>query len=276
MINYSSLVDTLTTTFSTITANVVAYLPRLLTAAALLIIGWLIASLVRAVIVRLISGLDSLWRRIIAKSDLAKGQSRYSPTKVIGEISFWAIILLFVSLAADILGLTAFVSWIATVVSFFPLIIAGLVIIVAGVILSSLVRDLVASTASAAGTMQANLLGRTAQVMILMIAVVIGVDQIGIDITFITIIAGIILATTLGAVALAFGIGAKEHVANIIAGYHTRQRYRTGDTVRILDIEGRIVKISSTRVVIDAADGQVSVPARKFNSETSVLVERED
>jgi small-conductance mechanosensitive channel len=168
------------------------------------------------------------------------------------------------------------VSWISEVVSFIPLIIAGLVIIVAGVILSSLVRDLVASAASSAGAMQAHLLARTAQVIILMTAIVIGVDQIGIDITFITIIAGIVLATTFGAVALAFGIGARDHVANIIAGYQARQRYRTGDTIRIHDIEGKIVRIGATRVVIDAAEGQVSVPAKTFNSETAVLIEREN
>jgi hypothetical protein len=273
---YTSLIDTLIASLSNAVSKIIAYIPKLLTAAIVLIIGWLTARLLRAIIVRLVRGLDGLWHKFIVRKDLAEVQSRYPPTKVIGEISFWLIILFFSSIAADILGLTQFVSWISQVVSFFPLLIAGLVIIVAGIIISSLVRDLVASAASSAGAPQAELLGRITQFIILIIAIVIGVDQIGIDITFLSIIAAILLSTTLGAVAIAFGIGARKHVENIIAGHTVRQRYRQGDTVRIRDIEGKIIKLNSTGIVIDTADGQVSVPASFFDSETTVLIERED
>ena len=61
---------------------------------------------------------------------------------------------------------------------------------------------------------QATLLGRIAQFVIMITAIVIGVDQIGIDITFLSIIAAILLSTTLGAIALAFGLGARRHVEN--------------------------------------------------------------
>lgn len=274
--NYSSLLDTLIAGLSNAATKIVTYIPKLLTAAIVLIIGWLTARLLRSVIVRLVGGLDNLWRKYIVRKELAEVQKRYPPTKVIGEISFWLIILFFSSMAADILGLTVFVSWISQVVSFFPLLVAGLVIIIAGIILSSLVRSLVASAASSAGSAQAELFGRVTQVIILITAIVIGVDQVGIDITFLSIMAAILLATTLGAVALAFGFGARHHVANVIAGHNIRKRYRTGDSVRIRDIEGKIIIMESSRIVIDTAEGQVSVPASVFDAETAVLMERED
>jgi small-conductance mechanosensitive channel len=273
--NYSSLLDTLIAGLSNAGTKIITYIPRMLTAAIVLIIGWLTACLLKYIIVRLVGGLDNLWHKHIVRKELAEVQNRYPPTKVIGEITFWLIILFFASLAADIMGLKAFVSWISQVVSFFPLLIAGLVIVVAGIILSSLVRDLVASAAVSAGATQAELLGRITQVIILITAIVIGVDQIGIDITFLSIIAAILLSTSLGAVAIAFGIGAKKHVENIISGHNVRRRYRSGDTVKIRDIEGKILKIDSTGIVIDTADGQVTVPASMFDAETAVLVERE-
>ena len=273
---HSSLVDTLITGLSNAGTKIITYVPRLLTAVIVLVIGWLTARLLRAIIVRLVRGLDRLWHKLIVRKELAEVQNRYPPTKVIGEISFWLIILFFASMAADILGLTVFVSWISQVVSFFPLLIAGAVIIVAGIIISSLVRDLVASAASTAGAAQAELLGRITQVVILITAIVIGVDQVGIDITFLSIIAAILLSTTLGAVAIAFALGAKKHVENIVSGHNVRRRYRSGDTVRIRDIEGKILKIGSTGIVIDTADGQVSVPAGIFDTETAVLIEREE
>ena len=273
---HSSLLDTFVAGLSNVGTKIITYIPRLLTAIIVLIIGWLTARLIKAVIVRLVRGLDNLWRKLIVKKELAEVQKRYPPTKIIGEISFWLIILFFVSLATDILGLTAFVLWISQVVSFIPLLIAGLVIVVAGIILSSLVRDLVVSAAVSAGAIQAELLGRVTQVIILITAIVIGVDQVGIDITFLSIITAILLSTTLGAVAIAFGIGAKKHVENIISSHNVRRRYRSGDTVRIHDIEGKILMIGSTGIVIDTADGQVSVPAVMFDTETTVLIERED
>lgn len=273
---YSSLLDTFIEGLTSVGEKIVTFIPRLLTAVIVLIVGWLTARLVRIVIIRLARGLDNLWRRLVLRKELAEVQNRYPPTKIIGEISFWLIILFFSSMAADILGLSAFVSWISQIVSFFPLLIAGLVIIVAGIILSSLLRDLVASTASSAGAIQAELLGRITQVIILISAIVIGVDQIGIDITFLSIMAAILLSTTLGAVALAFGFGAKKHVANIIAGHNVRKRYHAGDAVRIRDIEGKIISMESSIVVIDTPEGQVSVPAAVFDVETAVLIERED
>jgi hypothetical protein len=273
---YTSLLDTLVNSLLNAGTKIVTYIPRLLTAAIILITGWLIARLLRAVAIRLVKGLDNVWRKIIVRKNLAEVQERYPPTKVIGEIVFWVIMLLFSSLAADVMGLTVFVSWISQVVSFFPVLIAGLVIIVAGIILSSLVRDLVASAASSAGATQAELLGRITQVIILLTAIVIGVDQIGIDITFLSIMAAILLSTTLGAVALAFGFGAKKHVANIIAGHNIHKRYRMGDSIRISDVKGKIIKIESSSVVIDTEEGQVSVPASVFDSESAFLMERED
>lgn len=273
---YSSLMDTLIAGLSNSGTKIITFIPRLLTAAIVLIIGWLTARLLKAVIVRLVKGLDNLWHKHIIRKELAEVQHRYPPTKVIGEISFWLIILFFTAMSADILGLSAFVAWISQVVTFFPLLIAGLVIVAAGFILSSLVRELVASAAVSAGSTQAELLGRITQVIILITAIVIGVDQIGIDITFLSIIAAIVLSTTLGAVAIAFGIGAKKHVENIISGHNVRKRYRSGDTIKIRDIEGKILMITSTEIVIDTAEGQVSVPAGIFNKETAVLIEREN
>ena len=273
--DYSTLLDTLIAGLSNVGTKIFAYIPRLLTAAIVLILGWLTARLLKAIIVRLVRSLDNLWSKIIVRKELAEVQKRYPPAKVIGEISFWLIILFFASMAADILGLTAFVTWISQLVTFFPLLIAGLVIIVAGIIISSLVRDLVASAASSAGATQSELLGRITQIIILVTAIVIGVDQIGIDITFMSIMAAILLATTLGAVALAFGFGARNHVANIIAGHNIQKRYRIGDTVRIRDIEGKIIMMESSGIIIDTSQGQVSVPAALFDAETAVLTERE-
>jgi len=193
---------------------------------------------------------------------------------MMGQLLFWILMLIFITISSDILGLNIFGIWLKEVISYIPLAAAGLLIVVVGFVVSSLARDLVSSTVVSAGMMQGDLLGRSVQMVILFIAVILGIDQIGIDILFLSVIAGIILASMLGGIALAFGLGARTHVSNIIAANQMRQIYQTGDRVRIGDIEGLVLEISVSRVIIETEDGSVDVPAKLFDEQISIIVER--
>jgi RNase P/RNase MRP subunit p29 len=48
--------------------------------------------------------------------------------------------------------------------------------------------------------------------------------------------------------------------------------YRVGQTVRVGEIEGRILRTTSTSVVLDTKSGQVQLPASIFSEQPSVLV----
>lgn len=259
------------TAFSELAGQVMAYLPRVLMAIAILLAGWFIAKMIRLLSERLISGLDRLWHKAVVRSGLEQLQPRYPPAKIAGEFLFWLTILLFVSLAAQLLGLGIFVTWLTKVVAYLPLLLAGMLIVLAGFVVSSLVRDLVAATAISAGIVQGDLLGRSAQVVILLTAIILGIDQIGIDIMFLAVVSGIILSATLGAVALAFGLGARVHAGNIIAAHQLQQVYKPGDRIQIGDISGRIIEITTTRVVLDASEGRITIPAGLFDASVSTL-----
>lgn len=258
--------------FTELTGQVMAYLPNVLAAIAILVAGWFIAKLFRLLSERLIGGLDRLWHKAVLRSGLEQLQPRYPPARIVGEVLFWLIILIFVTLASQMLGLGVFVAWVSKVVAYLPLLLAGLLIVLAGFIISSLVRDLVAATALSAGMAQGDLLGRAAQVVILLTAIILGIDQIGIDIMFLAVVTGIILAATLGAVALAFGIGARVHASNVIAAQQLQQNYKPGDRVQLGDITGRIIEITATSVMLEATAGRIQVPARLFDESISILL----
>jgi small-conductance mechanosensitive channel len=182
--------------------------------------------------------------------------------------------LMFVTLTTEILGLGIFVAWLKEIVTYLPLAAAGLLIVLVGFVVSSLARDLVASAAASAGLTQSDLLGRAAQFVILLTTIIIGVDQIGIDIEFLTVVAGILLGSLLGGTALAFGLGARTHVSNIIAANQMRQLYEIGDKVRIGEIEGQITDITVSRVIVETSTGSVDVPAKIFDEQVTVIVEK--
>lgn len=256
------------------TNTVMAYLPRIAAAVLILVLGWLLARLLRLLVVRAISGLDQLWQRLMSRRGLEHLQPRHPPTRIVGELVFWLLMLIFVTLATDILGLGIFGVWLKEIVTYLPLAGVGLLIVLVGFVVSSLARDLVSAAAGSAGLSHGALLGRTAQIIILFVAVVLGIDQIGIDILFLSVVAGIILATMLGGIALAFGLGARTHVSNIIAANQLRELYQVGDRIRINDIEGRVMDITVTRVVIETETGSVDVPAKLFDEQVSTIVEK--
>jgi len=254
--------------------QILAYLPRIGAAILALIIGWFISRLIRSLIVKGISRLDLLWQRFIVKRGLEKMQPRHPPARIVGELVFWLLILVFVTLATEILGLNIVGAWLAEVVTFLPVAVAGILIVLVGYVLGSLARDLVGSTASTVGLARGDLLGRAVQVVILFTAIVIGVGQIGIDVAFLIMIAGIILSALLGGLALAFGLGARTHVSNVIAANQLRGIYQIGDKIRVGDTEGRIIDITVSRMILETETGTIDIPAKIFDEQITYIIEK--
>lgn len=271
MNDHESLLTSLSQSFNSMVVNLIEYLPRILAALLVLIIGWLLAKMIRTLVVRLVNQLDRLWQKMVTSKGLVSLQPRHPPAKFVGEILFWMTILISVVMATEILGLSIFVSWLTAIVSYLPLLVSGLLIVLAGFIVSSLVRDLVASGMASAGMTQGDVVGRLVQVVILFTSIVIGTDQVGIDVTFLSVISAIILSATLGSVALAFGLGAKAYVANIIAAHYLRSDIRIGDRIRMGDISGAVAEITNTRIIIDTQDGQVSLPASIVDQQSFII-----
>jgi len=269
-----STLEELIAGFQSITDQVMGYLPRVVIAVVVLLFGWLLARVLRFLVVRAVGRMDILWQRLISKKGLEHLPSRHPPTRIVGELVFWLLMLIFVTLATDILGLNIFGAWLKEIVTFLPLAVVGMLIVLVGFVVSSLVRDLVVSTAASAELSHGDLLGRLAQIIILFTAIVLGIDQIGIDVTFLSIVAGILLTTMLGGVALAFGLGARTHVSNIIAANQLSQIYKIGDKVRVGEIEGRVMDIMVSRVIIDTETGTVDIPAKIFDEQVTSIIEK--
>ena len=182
MNNSASVYEGLVTALQGISAQVMGFLPRIATAVLILTLGWLFARLLRLLVMRAIGRLDLLWQRLISKRGLEYLQPRHPPTRIVGELVFWLMMLIFITLATEILGLGIFGTWLNKIVTYLPLAAAGLLIVLVGFVVSSLARDLLTSAAASAGLSHGDLLGRTAQIIILFTAIIIGIDQIGIDI----------------------------------------------------------------------------------------------
>ena len=275
MDTYRAWAQTFEQTFVAFWDASVRFLPDLLGALLLLLVGWIAARLVRAVIRRLgrkLSELIATWAARI-------GITRMTPwplDRVLAEAAFWLIILFFVTAAADVLNLPAVAEWLSQVMAFLPQLAVGLAIVLVGYGLSRPIGEKVTGAASRARITQSAALGATARALFVTIVTLVGVDQLGLDIALLVNLMTIVVVATVGALALAFGVGTGPAVRNIVASHYVRRAYRIGQRVKVDDIEGEILEFTPTAVVLDAREGRTSIPAHVFSEQVSVLVTRDD
>lgn len=253
----------------------IEYLPQLVGGLLLLLLGWLVAKVLRAVAVRFAGGMD----RVLEFLKLSHGGSTHgaisaSTAAIIGNVVFWVVFLFFLTAATSVFGLSMFSGWLDKLIAHLPNILAGVLIVAAGVVLANLARDAVAAAMKSAPPRQRELLARIVQVSILVLLIIVGIDQIGIDMTIVTAVIGIVLGGVLFGLALAFGLGFRTVASNLIATRYIRNDYQVGDTVRIGDTEGKIIEVSFTAIVLDTVQGRMIVPARMFAEQISVLLQR--
>ena len=275
--DYLSLRAAFTETLSNLVQTITGFVPNLLTAAVLLLLGWIVARVARSWIRKLAGvALGRLAKSKSVDNAMERTRLRGSLPTVASAITYWIIFLFFAAAAVEKLELEVASNLVSRLAYYLPNILLGLLLILAGFIAGNLAHNALARAATSAGIAHGALLGRITEFLIILMGFAIGIDQIGIESTLLTILITIFVGAVVGSTALAFGLGSKLAVSNIISSRYLAKMYDVGQTVRVAGVEGRIIEISQTGVVLDAPEGRVLVPASKFSEEASVLVARED
>jgi small-conductance mechanosensitive channel len=262
----------LRTTLTNISDSARMFVPSLLAATALLLGGWALGVLARRLTIRLTRRFDGLARRSQVDGALQRIGVNRPLSDVFGAFVFWTIFLFFVAGATEALGLPVLSTWLTGVAFFLPRVVAALLIVLAGVLLANLVRDAVRAASATANVVYGEALAQIVRTALVSVAVLVAVNELGIDVTILTVTLGVVLGATFGGVALAFGLGARTAVSNIIGSHYLRQMVRVGQTVRLGVVEGEIEAITATAVVLKTGDGRIVVPAKAFNEVPSTLL----
>lgn len=252
--------------FQNLKNEFIELIPNILISLVVLGIGYLIARLAKYLVIRFINYIGELLNHRFKTINLKQAGS------FIGMAFFWLIIFSSLLYITDILGLTVLTNWFENILQYIPNVIAAIFIIFAAIIIGNFLHEFIESASTRVGLQYSNTLGRIAQFFILSMAIIMAMDQIGIEITFLINIIDIILAALLFGAALAFGIGSRTSVSNILGAFYVRKTYKEGDDVQIGKIRGRILKINLTNVVLDNEKGQAIIPAKEFNETKSFLI----
>ncbi len=183
---------------------------------------------------------------------------------------YYGTLVIFLLLALQALSISVVQDWLNRLLEYIPQVILGAFIILSGYLLGVIVRSIVAGLM---GLSTDHLVPRFAQLLVLLAAILTGLAQTAVDISFLSNVIVILLGFFFGGLSLAFALGSRQLVENLLAR-RTLDRYRIGDRVRINDSEGRIIEVLSTAVVLEADQGIVTIPTSQFAA-SEVLLLRE-
>lgn len=209
-----------------ILAQIGQYSVKILAVIVLLIIGWVISKVIRAVVTKSLRAikLDELSDRIELETLLEKGGISYSLSELIGIICYWLAILVSFMVAIDAVGLTIAADLLRKVVLYVPNVISAVFILILGMFAATILKNLVVTAANNAGLSQGKILGKVVESIVIAFAIFVGLEQlrIGIQITQLTI--SIVLGSLGLGLALAFGLGCKDLAGKFMAEFIEKMR----------------------------------------------------
>ena len=202
-------------------AQVGVYVSALAAVVLVLLVGWIVANIVKNLVNRILDVLqvDTYAERVGVDKIFAKGGIKYSVSELIGVLSYWVVILISLVIAVGVVNQNGQAAGLLnTIVLYIPRVISAVFILIVGLFFATFVSTAIQTAAANAGVDQATLLGRLSQAVLIVFTFDIALRQIQIDIRGIENAVLILLASAGLALALAFGLGCKD-----IAGRLTQE-----------------------------------------------------
>ena len=207
--------------------RVADFIPTLIGAIIILVVGWLLAGILQRVLVQILKGirLDDLAETARISEILQKGDIKYSLSELLGVFLYWLVILATLLAGLNVLGLTMAAELLEKVIGYVPSVLAGVLVLILGLFFATLVSGIVQTTAANAGIGQARGLGQIARVAVVIFAVVIAVEKFFSSVIVQTTFTIVVAAVALG-LALAFGLGCKDIAGRYMGDFLDKIRRR--------------------------------------------------
>ena len=244
--------------------NFLGFLPALIGAIIVLVVGWILSGLLASLVER---GLKMIGFERAAQSTgisgfVERSGSSWTASAVVAEIIKWFIRLIALQAAASILGLNQISAIINAILLWLPNLVVAIAIIVIGALIARFVSGLVRGTTGQMGFSNPELLGTIAQYAIITFAVIAAVDQLGIAETVVNTLFMGLVATLVLAFGLAFGLGGQQTAGRITESWYRSGQQAAERVARYNESQAAKSKAPSTPPAATGSDEPSRTPPR--------------
>lgn len=265
--------DAVMDSFADVAAQFVQFAPKVVAALAVIVIGYVVARLLSKAITAVADRLGL--QRAAESGGMVQSMRQVGIEKtmpqIVGVIIFWLLMGVFAVAAFDILDLPALTGAMEKVIAYIPKLLVATFVIVLGLLLAAFLKGVVATSADRVGITYAPQLATGVYWVLALMTFIAAFDQLQIEFRLLNeaiLIAFGALALGFG---LSFGLGGRDVMAGILAGYYVRQRMHTGDRVQVGNFEGIVREVGPVATIIETTEGGMmyrhSIPNSKMLNE---------
>ncbi len=190
---------------------------------------------------------------------------------ILGQIVFWLLMCVFLTAAFNILGLQTVSAAMEQIVAYIPKLLVATVVVVVGLLVATFLRGVIATSADRVGLSYAEHLANGCYYVLALMTFIAAFDQLGIEFALLKQLILIAFGALAVGFGLAFGLGGRDVMAGILAGYYARQRFHAGDHIAVGNMEGTVREVGPVATIIEThEDGLLSrhsVPNTKVLNE---------
>lgn len=204
----------------TIWDRFITFLPNLIGAIIILVLGWIVGMIVATLIDRLfrLVGLQALFEKAKVEDILKKANSTLDGTALLASLAKWIIYLVAFISAANTLKLTAVAEFLNSVLNYVPQVIIAAAIILIGLVLANFLAAVVKGSIQSANLGFADTASLIVRWSIVIFSFMAALTQLGIAENMInTLFIGFVAFIAIAG-GLAFGLGGKDAAAEFIDG----------------------------------------------------------
>ena len=233
------------------------FVPRLLGAVVVMVVAFILAVILQRLTARLLEalGLDGIAEQTGATSSLRQLGYSGGPSRLLGLVLFWGVLVIGVAGALSVLGLSSLEQTMDQIVNLAGRALVAFVILIAGVTVAGWLADLVAHEAENVGLRGSNVFRRVVFATVVAVAGLVAASQLGLETSFLVLLAAILLATVGLVTALALGQGLVPLSGNIAAGRYVQEGLTVGDEISVSGIEGTVEELGHAAVTLRSRDG---------------------
>src|ERR671920_322781 len=122
-----------------------SYIPQLIGAILILIVGYIVAKLLDAVVTRLLGaiGFEHWMERGGIRQFFERAETRQTPTSILGRLVFWFVFIIAIVMATDALGISQVSAVLAELIAYIPNVIAAVLILILAALLANFLAGII-------------------------------------------------------------------------------------------------------------------------------------
>lgn len=252
---------------SNVAQNYVPMIINIFIGLVIFLIGYIVAKIIHNIILKALKALkldkvDDMIRQV----DMFKALDFNLP-KFIAKLVYYLILLLVLQISVQSMGISSLSNGLNAIFAYIPKLFTAAIVFLIGVFIADIIKNALRSTTESLNIKTGKFISDAVFYFLVVIIALMALSQAGIDTTLITnnltmLVGGILLAFMIG-----FGFASKDLMSSMLSSIYVNDSLSIGSKVKIGEVTGEIIEMTSTAVIVKSGDKKVSVPMHKLTSE---------